>query len=141
MGSGQRLSCVAVWRGLAWFGSEKPGVNLSDGARPGLVRELSSLHRVGLAIELPTCDCSCDVAGCRTMAMRQLFDIFPSSVHLVVFLVNCDFRASLRIVGHSGTEIIGLLPVHRSSVLIRLRVGRQGEPDGEPERWSSRLCR
>ena len=131
-----------VWRGLAWFGSEKPGgVNLSDDARRGLVRELSSLHRVGLAIELPTCDCSCDVAGCRTIAIWQLLHILPSSVHLVVFLVNCDFRASLRIVGHSGTEIIGLLPVHRSSVLIRLRVGRQGEPDGEPEGWSSRLCR
>src|SRR5881394_907055 len=95
------LSCVAVWRGLAWFGSEKPGgVNLSDDMRPSLVRELSSLHRVTAAIELPTCDCSCDVAGCRTIAMRQLLYIMSTSVHLVVFLVNCDFRASLRIGDH-----------------------------------------
>ena len=46
-----------VWRGLA---RKSRGVNLSDGARPGLVRELSSLHRVGLAIDLTACDCPRD---------------------------------------------------------------------------------
>ena len=90
-----------VWRGLAR--KSRGGVNLSDGARPGLVRELSSLHRVGLAIELPTCDRSCDVAGCRTIAMRQLLYIFHASLYFFVLIVNCD----LRIFGDSGTEIAG----------------------------------